>query len=962
MESPLPASSAGSGMKDRPASSALPTAVLALAKNFAEKTESATPVIEEEVDYARAFQALENDENDNQQQPGVAADVLSHSVQSPAPTRSEKLSAEEEPRAKKDASPDTVKGSDIEKNTDADVQAVSPPAAPTREEEDEEEDEEKIAAEGDDKEIAPLGEVARATAKIGRGSSSSSSFLSRRGGSKSRGKGSGSADTSKTTSNFGYVRVVQNRSKWGTFEEQDASVKKSAFSLFKDRVGSLFKGETAEERQTRLRLEWYRKTLETELGVVEGVKKDLEQHRLQLMVKFEDQKAMLLRNGLAPLIPRFEMQAWARVARTVIVATMADQALDAFYSRYKRSAKVIELFSSETKSKAGAEGGKVGSGEGEKKDKSEAEDGKEGSINKEMKGRKYDLETYNNFCIKPELVLAKESGFVSYSKRLMRMDKVVSNTQHIFSKKSSQLSSTYSRVPALHSMVREYLPLITEKEVPDLDKDSVTWLDLCSWYTTRQSAILDVETRFGNFIDDLREREGRLFDRWVKYNLRETEDHRWNLDKNGSASQVPSGSAGASSDGGGGGGGSQNRSRGKENPVVLQTAAVSATKDKDKDKDKDKERIESDKEPGAAKKGVIKVTSPRSVLAFVQYYANLVLGPQYGLKEQPENLSTLKQLTEALVYSRISSRLMRYTSDTIWARDLHWLYKCCLAKYVNPVIFGIPAVYLEGPPGQRRGGDSKEGEATANARNGPIKGEVINVKADLANLCDELTPVNFLARSTPLLGRPLAQGGGNSTDYAGLQTGHYATPYWRVSKLLSLMTSTTNPKELCNILLLSVKWLMKEAVAISQKGDYLGADTVFPILVLSLVYADIPNIHLILHYLHDYGEISDAGEESYYMTCLEAAVEYIIGLTVSPEIVEGVKKGIAEGKLPPHGGLEDVEDDAAFQRLTMDQQRFEVNQKNDIEDLGAWLRDQQTMEDTISILQKEGWMLRDDGA
>ena len=137
MESPLPASSAGSGMKDRPASSALPTAVLALAKNFAEKTESATPVIEEEVDYARAFQALENDENDNQQQPGVAADVLSHSVQSPAPTRSEKLSAEEEPRAKKDASPDTVKGSDIEKNTDADVQAVSPPAAPTREEEDE---------------------------------------------------------------------------------------------------------------------------------------------------------------------------------------------------------------------------------------------------------------------------------------------------------------------------------------------------------------------------------------------------------------------------------------------------------------------------------------------------------------------------------------------------------------------------------------------------------------------------------------------------------------------------------------------------------------------------------------------------------------------------------------------------------------------------------------------------------
>jgi hypothetical protein len=29
----------------------------------------------------------------------------------------------------------------------------------------------------------------------------------------------------------------------------------------------------------------------------------------------------------------------------------------------------------------------------------------------------------------------------------------------------------------------------------------------------------------------------------------------------------------------------------------------------------------------------------------------------------------------------------------------------------------------------------------------------------------------------------------------------------------------------------------------------------------------------------------------------------------------------------------------------------------DIEKLGEWLRYQETMEDTISILQKEGWML-----
>jgi hypothetical protein len=28
-----------------------------------------------------------------------------------------------------------------------------------------------------------------------------------------------------------------------------------------------------------------------------------------------------------------------------------------------------------------------------------------------------------------------------------------------------------------------------------------------------------------------------------------------------------------------------------------------------------------------------------------------------------------------------------------------------------------------------------------------------------------------------------------------------------------------------------------------------------------------------------------------------------------------------------------------------------------MESLGAWLRDQQTMEDTITVLQQEGWMI-----
>ena len=120
-------------------------------------------------------------------------------------------------------------------------------------------------------------------------------------------------------------------------------------------------------------------------------------------------------------------------------------------------------------------------------------------------------------------MLAKENQFVSLTKRLMRIDKVVNITQKVIRDKSIALYSSYDRVPALYAIVREYLALITEKEYPNFDNDKVLWGDLCRWYVTRQTAMLDVETRFGNFVDDLREREGRLFHRWVKYTLRDNE-------------------------------------------------------------------------------------------------------------------------------------------------------------------------------------------------------------------------------------------------------------------------------------------------------------------------------------------------------------------------------------------------------------------------------------------------------
>ena len=360
----------------RPASTPLPQSVLALAEKFASTVNTVNEskdqeIIEEVEDYTKAFEKLEqadNNEDTSVKKSELVKDMLAQSVQSHVATadtesRSDAIVPEEGPREKYIT--DSSKRFDIETLSGTrevprtELQELSPPPLPRAR--GESMDDEEGQAEEDAKDIAPLPTVTRVSSRHkgafsgGRKppSSSSSSSLSAKGRTSAL---STLNDSRKSTSSFGYTRLVQNRSKWGSFDNQDASVKKSTFSLFKDRVGSLVRGEKTEERETRLRLEWYRKALEREIELLDSIKKEVKDHRSRLIVKFEEQKAMLTRNGMAQIVRDFEMQAWARVSRTAIVLGMIDQALDAFCARHKRSYKVIELFVNEVKSKDGGKG------------------------------------------------------------------------------------------------------------------------------------------------------------------------------------------------------------------------------------------------------------------------------------------------------------------------------------------------------------------------------------------------------------------------------------------------------------------------------------------------------------------------------------------------------------------------------------------------------------------------------
>jgi hypothetical protein len=88
----------------------------------------------------------------------------------------------------------------------------------------------------------------------------------------------------------------------------------------------------------------------------------------------------------------------------------------------------------------------------------------------------------------------------------------------------------------------------------------------------------------------------------------------------------------------------------------------------------------------------------------------------------------------------------------------------------------------------------------------------------------------------------------------------FAEPYARSVRVMNMMNSSTCPRDIIGYLLLALKWLFRDAIEVSGKTDYLGADLMFPIIVLVLINAKIPNMHLLLNVLRNFGELDKNGE------------------------------------------------------------------------------------------------------
>lgn len=100
----------------------------------------------------------------------------------------------------------------------------------------------------------------------------------------------------------------------------------------------------------------------------------------------------------------------------------------------------------------------------------------------------------------------------------------------------------------------------------------------------------------------------------------------------------------------------------------------------------------------------------------------------------------------------------------------------------------------------------------------------------------------------------------------------------------------------------AMRCLHHEAVVISGDGRPLDADTMFPILLYALVYADLPDLFSIIYILRNFSTGDYEGETAYYITCLEAAVSHLDTMSLPEDVHEHAAKGQNYDTMAEAGG------------------------------------------------------------
>lgn len=103
------------------------------------------------------------------------------------------------------------------------------------------------------------------------------------------------------------------------------------------------------------------------------------------------------------------------------------------------------------------------------------------------------------------------------TQQLQSLDEICSST----TKRFMQFESEYAwhgqpmRRKILLRILKRYKSIPRITELTNIEED-LSWGDFCLWYANRNKIINQLELEFSDFVEDQREKEGRLFYRWHK--------------------------------------------------------------------------------------------------------------------------------------------------------------------------------------------------------------------------------------------------------------------------------------------------------------------------------------------------------------------------------------------------------------------------------------------------------------
>ena len=419
-----------------------------------------------------------------------------------------------------------------------------------------------------------------------------------------------------------------------------------------DAFTGFFTGETPMERYAKQRFTSYRNFIEEECKITDLSNRHHRLHRCTLILEFSDQAMQLQRWGLTHILPFFRMQAWLRISRCFLLEEITSSCSSLLKERVEIVSEAMDLSLVD------------------------------GIVDKYA----FLTSRLDDMCVPPDIFTYEPEIMVQLKYRLGKMDKLCQMTLRKFKIMLPELESKEisERKEVLIRILARYKAL-TEIEYPDA-MDTMSWDEFTEWYQQKHRDLMDLERGYGNFVEDDREKEGRLFRRWCTLansgdEQDEQDEHKDHLaDGNETRSPTDTGigsdevgnvdnasasvqteesstkSCAGSTDGNNfiGNAGNDTEFAELSSPSHEKMSGITATS----------ESGSQSKVAGGRNKPAVKLKlSPRTITAFTKYFSKQVMAPKY--KCPPELIDTLVKITENIVFRRINSVTLKYPNKSI---------------------------------------------------------------------------------------------------------------------------------------------------------------------------------------------------------------------------------------------------------------------------------------------------------